>query len=114
MDNVNEYYQEGKKNSEIDVVAIKKAAVIIRSVNHKLRQQMLTLLKEKQKLTVTEIYVQLRVEQSVASQHLAIMRRAGFVNTTRDGKNIYYSANEAKLHDLNDFIDKLLGTSTNH
>ena len=75
---------------------------------HKLRQQILKLIDEQGKITVTEIYVKLRLEQSVASQHLAILRKAGFVNTDRDGKFIYYSVNTNRLEELNQFIDALL------
>jgi DNA-binding transcriptional ArsR family regulator len=59
-------------------------------------------------MTVTEIYVKLRLEQSVASQHLAILRKAGFVNTTRDGKFIYYSVNASRLAEMNRFVEELL------
>jgi DNA-binding transcriptional ArsR family regulator len=59
-------------------------------------------------LTVTEIYVKLRVEQSVASQHLAILRRAEFVKTSREGKNIYYTLNLTRLDEVNTFIKQLL------
>ena len=72
---------------KIDLLNVKKAALILRAVNHKLRQQILKLIDEHGKMTVTEIYVKLRLEQSVASQHLAILRKAGFVKTTRDGNS---------------------------
>ncbi|HEV7620980.1 MAG TPA: metalloregulator ArsR/SmtB family transcription factor, partial [Flavisolibacter sp.] len=75
---------------KIDVIQLKKAALILRAVNHKLRQQILRLIHQNGKMTVTEIYVKLRLEQSVASQHLAILRKAGYVHTLRDGKFIYY------------------------
>jgi DNA-binding transcriptional ArsR family regulator len=39
----------------------KKASLILRSINHKLRQQIIKLLDEHQKMTVTEIYVKLRL-----------------------------------------------------
>jgi DNA-binding transcriptional ArsR family regulator len=58
---------------------MKKSMLILRALNHKLRQQILKLLDEKRKVTVTEIYIELRLEQSVTSQHLAILRRAGLV-----------------------------------
>ena len=71
-----EYHQiSGMK---IDYLNVKKAALVLRAVNHKLRQQILKTLDENKKMTVTDIYVNLRLEQSVASQHLAILRRAGF------------------------------------
>jgi DNA-binding transcriptional ArsR family regulator len=52
--------------------------------------------------------VKLRLEQSVASQHLAILRKAGFVKTDRDGKFIYYSVNINRMQELNQFVKQLL------
>lgn len=93
---------------KVDFVHSKKAALILRSINHKLRQQIIKLLDESQKMTVTEIYVKLRLEQSVASQHLAILRRAGIVATTRDGKFIYYSVNYSRLAEVVKFVESLI------
>src|SRR6476619_4794527 len=93
---------------KIDVLQLKKAARILRSVNHKLRQQILKLIHQNGKMTVTEIYVKLRLEQSVASQHLAILRKAGFVNTLRDGKFIYYSVNYTRLDQVHSIVHELL------
>jgi DNA-binding transcriptional ArsR family regulator len=74
-----------------------------------LRQQIVKFIDDKKKITVTEIYVHLRLEQSVASQHLAILRRAGIVKTERDGKFIFYSINLEKVNRIvrcvNDLID---------
>lgn len=92
----------------LNLLSLKKAAMILRAINHSLRQQILKLIDENGKMTVTEIYVQLRLEQSVASQHLAILRKAGFVKTDRDGKFIYYSVNHRRLEELNGFINDLL------
>ena len=92
----------------IDLLNVKKAALILRAVNHKLRQQIIKLIDEHGKMTVTEIYVKLRLEQSVASQHLAILRKAGFVKTDRDGKYIFYSINISRLQEINGFVEDLL------
>src|SRR6476659_5643258 len=92
----------------IDVIQLKKAALILRAVNHKLRQQMMRLLNQSGRMTVTEIYVKLRLEQSVASQHLAILRKAGYVQTVRDGKFIYYSVNEDRLAQVHAIVYDLL------
>jgi DNA-binding transcriptional ArsR family regulator len=80
-----------KKEVKIDLLILKKADIIIRSLNHKLRLQIIKLLQDKGEMTVTEIYNKLKLEQSVASQHLAILRRAGIVDTRREGKFIYYN-----------------------
>ena len=92
----------------IDVIQLKKAALILRAVNHKLRQQIMKLIHQSERMTVTEIYVKLRLEQSVASQHLAILRKAGFVNTVRDGKFIYYSVNQDRLDQVHGIVHDLL------
>lgn len=65
---------------------------------------MLKQIDEQGKITVTELYVKLRLEQSVASQHLAILRKAGFVKTERDGKFIYYSVNTDRLQEVNELV----------
>lgn len=93
---------------KVDLLEVKKASLVLRALNHKLRQQILKLIDESGKMTVTELYVKLRLEQSVASQHLAILRKAGFVKTERDGKFIYYSVNINRIHELNRFVNDLL------
>ena len=106
--------QPGETNADVSVALkiniqnLKKAALVLRALNHKLRQQILTLIDSEKKITVTEIYVKLRLEQSVASQHLAILRRAGIVITQRDGKFIYYTVNHKRIEEINVFIDELI------
>lgn len=92
----------------LDYHAVKKSVLILRALNHKLRQQILQLINENGQLTVTEIYVKLRLEQSVASQHLAILRRSNIVKTTREGKFIWYTVNHDRLNDIDQFIKNLL------
>jgi DNA-binding transcriptional ArsR family regulator len=83
---------------------LKRAKQKIRALNHPLREKMLALiLSNNNKMNVTEIYVKLRIEQSVASQHLAILRHEGLVTTERNGKIINYSVNKQAIKDL---IDK--------
>jgi DNA-binding transcriptional ArsR family regulator len=93
---------------KVDLLNTKKAALVLRALNHKLRQQMLRLIDENGKMTVTELYLKLRLEQSVASQHLAILRKARLVKTVRNGKFIYYSISTERLEELNEFVNNLL------
>jgi DNA-binding transcriptional ArsR family regulator len=99
----------GSAPLKVDLLHSKKAAMILRALNHKLRQQIVKLIDEQQKMTVTEIYVKLRLEQSVASQHLAILRRAGIVMTTREGKFIFYTVDYTRLDQVNQFVEQLVG-----
>jgi len=96
------------KNQLVDLNKSKKAATILRAVNHKLRQQIMNVIDEKEKITVTDIYIKLRLVQSVCSQHLAILRKARIVETERNGKSIYYRINKETISDINLFIDQLL------
>jgi len=93
---------------KIDYFNVKKAAHVLRALNHKLRQQIIKILDENAKMTVTDLYIMLRLEQSVASQHLAILRRAGILKTERDGKYIYYRVNEDRVVQINQIVESLL------
>lgn len=93
---------------KIDYFNVKKAALVLRALNHKLRQQIIKILDENAKMTVTDLYIMLRLEQSVASQHLAILRRAGILKTERDGKYIYYRVNEDRVVQINQIVESLL------
>lgn len=95
----------------MDVQTFKKGAMVFRAVNHQLRQDILRLIHTKGEMTVTQIYTKLRLEQSVASQHLAILRKAAFVNTRRDGKQIIYSVNYDRLRQLHQTALSLLDTT---
>lgn len=99
---------DNSNSLKVDLLNVKKASLVLRAINHKLRQQILKLIDEHGRITVTEIYVKLRLEQSVASQHLSILRKAGFVNTERDGKFIYYTVNTGRIEELNSFVESLL------
>ena len=92
----------------IEAVHLKNGARIYRAVNHGLRQKMLRQLHLKGKMTVTELFVALRIEQSLASQHLAILRKANFVNTERSGKFVYYSLNYSRLNQIHEVTGRLL------
>ena len=54
-------------------------------------------------MSVTEIYVKLRLEQSVIPAP-GYMRRAGVVTTTRSGKNIFYQLDNDRLKSIGNFI----------
>ncbi len=92
----------------LDLQSIKKAALTFRAINHPLRQEMIRMIDSKGHATVTELFVEMRLEQSVASQHLAILRRALLVKKIRDGKFMYYKLNLERLELLNKMVTDLL------
>lgn len=92
----------------LDYSELRKAVMVLRAVNHNLRQDIIGLLSNNEQMTVTDIYIKLRLEQSVASQHLAILRKAQIVNTTRNGKFIYYSLNPERLSHISSLVEELV------
>lgn len=100
---------ESNANMNVNFNNVKKAALVLRALNHKLRQQIISLIDGDKRVTVTQIYVKMRLEQSVASQHLAILRRAGIVNTEREGKFIYYTVNFKRIEVINKIANELIG-----
>ena len=95
---------------QIEFFYLKKASLVFRAVNNKVRLQILQHLQEQPRLTVTALYIKLRLDQSATSQHLSVLRKTGFVTTQRDGKCIYYSFNPKRIADLNKCAKELLAT----
>ena len=98
--------KKGGKEVQLDYADLRKAVLVLRAVNHKLRQRIIDLLEDGETMTVTDIYIKLRLEQSVA-QHLAILRRAGVVATDRQGKFIYYSLDKERLGQISSLVEDL-------
>ena len=101
--------RKGSRSIELDYADLRKAVLVLRAVNHKLRQRIIDLLDDDESMTVTDIYIKLRLEQSVASQHLAILRRAGVVITELQGKFIYYSINKDRIEQISTLVKDIAG-----
>ena len=100
--------ENGKDEIQLEFSKLRKALLNLRAVNNPLRKQIITQLEEQKKMTVTEIYIKLRIEQSVASQHLAILRKAEIVETSRKGKFIFYSVNKTRITEVAALINDLV------
>lgn len=96
----------------IDYDTVKFADSVCRAILHPLRKKILDLISANGETKVTAIYVKLKLEQSVASQHLAIMRKAGIVKTRRVGKEIHYSVDANALNTAMTAFKDLTGIET--
>ncbi len=92
---------------DIDTDKLRQAVLVLRAVNHDLRRRIISLLYKEGHLTVTDIFVALRIEQSVASQHLAVLRKADIVVPKRDGKFIFYEVATQRLLEIKQVISNL-------
>lgn len=91
-----------------DLESFKKVRVLCRAIDHPLRQKLLFYIQDQGQVNVTTMFVHFRLDQSVASQHLALLRQAGFVKTVRQGKEIYYSINTYNLGNYKNLFHALL------
>ena len=69
------------------------ACDLMRALAHPLRLKILEFIDSNDKINVNVIYNSLGIEQSVTSQHLKIMKLAGVLNCTKNGKYMHYSIN---------------------
>ncbi|CAA6829714.1 MAG: Transcriptional regulator [uncultured Aureispira sp.] len=99
--------KNGKEEIKLVYPELRKVVLILRAIGHDLRKKIVDLLRENETMNVTDIYVKLRIEQSVASQHLAILRKAGIVITKRNGKFIYYTLNNDRLNEVSILVEQL-------
>jgi len=99
------------KELRIDYQLIRKSVLVLRAVNHKVRQEMIRMIDREGRMTVTDLHLKLRLEQSVTSQHLALLRRAGAVFTSRDGKFIYYYVDHQRMKEIARLLVELVDNS---
>ena len=92
----------------LDEQNIARAKNIYRAINHPLRWQILALIHRRERVTVTEIYKTLQIEQSVASQHLSVLRKEGLVSTDRLHRHIFYSVNYTRIKQLHGISERLV------
>ena len=69
---------------------LEKASGMLKAIAHPIRISILYILKDGQKMTVTQIHENLGIEQSTTSHHLGILKDKGVLCSKRDGKNTYY------------------------
>ena len=89
---------------------LQTSSEILRALAHPLRLKILEFIDSHQVIHVNKIYNTLKIEQSITSQHLRIMRLAGIVHTRRDGKFVHYTIDYRKVQNavkaINKFLDK--------
>ncbi len=95
------------KGTILKADTLHNAVMTLRAINNPLRKKIIDLVNANTDITVTKIYKKLKIEQSVASQHLAILRNAEFLTATRNGKFIYYNANVERFAEVSKIIEQI-------
>ena len=90
----------------LDISKLELAASKLRAIAHPMRIAIIDLLHNNNKLSVTEIYSQLDIEQASASHHLNILKNKGVLISRREGKKIYYSLKNVVLTEIIECINR--------
>jgi ArsR family transcriptional regulator len=81
------------------------SAKTLRAIAHPLRLYLIGFIDTHKKINVNKIYRELKLEQSLTSQHLRILRDEKLLITERDGKFIFYSINYSRIKRVVDLVD---------
>ena len=84
------------------------ASSVMRAITHPIRLRLIGFIDQNKRINVNKIYKSLKMEQSVASQHLRILREVKLVLAERKGKFIFYTVNYKKLEGIVAAIDKFM------
>lgn len=94
--------------NQLEIKNLDKAIKLLKSIKHSLRKDILKLIDSKKELKVTDIYKKLQLEQSVVSQHLAILRENKIVITKKEGRCVNYKINYDKISEIKNIVEKLV------
>lgn len=72
---------------------------VYKAISDETRRKILDLLKDKD-MTVGQIAEHFNISQPSISQHLAILKNSGLIESSRDGKYIIYSLNLTIFQEL--------------
>jgi len=89
---------------------LSSASRLLRSMSNDRRLRILMLLRSRE-MAVGEIAKQVNLSQSALSQHLAILRSDGLVNTRRQAQSIFYSLASDKALKLLESVEQLFSLS---
>lgn len=82
-----------KTKVTFDSQKLNASTELMRALAHPLRLKILEFIDSHTVINVNMIYNTLKIEQSITSQHLKILRLAGVVNSEKVGKHMKYEIN---------------------
>jgi len=92
----------------LELEKVEMGASMLRAMAHPMRVAIFELLTTTTRLSVTEIYEKLNIEQASASNHLNILKRKGILESKREGKKIFYSLKRDKLTEIINSLDRCI------
>lgn len=85
--------------TEQEMIALEGAADCLRTLAHPMRLRILQMLL-KDRFRVGELAEACGIAPHVASEHLRLLQRCGFLKPLREGRNIYYQVIDTHVESL--------------
>ena len=82
---------------------------LMRALAHPLRLKILEFLDQNKNIQVNQIYNTLKIEQSIASQHLRILKNAGVLVADKEGKYMHYNIDYQRVSNAVKAINRFMG-----
>ena len=95
---------KSKSKPKEDLQAFAQAAECLKTLAHPVRLRMVQLLLHG-RYTVGELAEDCGIPDNVASEHLRLMQRCGFLNSERDGRRVFYQVAEPHLENIMECIE---------
>lgn len=92
---------------------IDRAARALKAISHPLRLKILCTLGDNE-VSVQDIVDQVGTSQSNISQHLAILRDKGILDSRKDANRVFYRVSDSRLLQLVGMMRNVFCTSGNH
>ncbi len=96
-------------NKLVENKELEGVSSVLRALAHPLRIKIISFIDSNKKINVNKIYKSLRLEQSIASQHLRILRDDKLVIATRSGKFIFYTVNYKRIEQISRTLGHFFG-----
>ncbi len=97
-----------KRQQITSLEALAHAAECLRTLAHPVRLRIVQMLL-RSRYTVGELAEACAIPSHMASEHLRLMQRSGFLSSARDGRRIYYEVAEPHLEGIISCIEGRFG-----
>jgi DNA-binding transcriptional ArsR family regulator len=91
-----------------ELEALGQAAECLRTLAHPHRLRMVQMLLQGQ-YTVGDLAKACEIPSAMASEHLRLMQRCGFLSSSKDGRKVYYRVAEPHLQNILTCIESRFG-----
>lgn len=99
------------QNQIIDYQKVIETNDILKKLINPARVVIIEHIAKKKRTNVTEMYTELKMNQSDLSQHLMGLRKTGIINGEKIGREVYYTIDYTKVNQINE-LSKILTNET--